>query len=110
MSVKRPEYMLWFVPRDEETAAYRRQIEALATRLGTPTFTPHVTIGLLGNLSLPEIRWRTRALASEFAPVPIELTHVAWGLPSISVFFSRGRLRKPYWISMRASSASLPAM
>jgi hypothetical protein len=68
---------LWLVPEEPERARLEALIRALAQRLGTPPFAPHVT--LLGGIGLaaPEARERARELARGPGSLALQLTHAA---------------------------------
>lgn len=74
-----PEYMLWFVPDEPELGIYRTMIDDLARAHGTPSFIPHVTVGLIGGLEQGEILRRARSLASEFRPLTFQFDRVETG-------------------------------
>jgi 2'-5' RNA ligase len=67
---------LWLMPEGETSEALAGRIEALADRLGTAAFAPHVTLlpGVLGAES--NVIETARALARELGPLTLEPSHV----------------------------------
>jgi hypothetical protein len=49
------EYMLWLIPEGDVLALYQEAISSLSKKLGTPLFIPHVTVGLISELSQDEV-------------------------------------------------------
>lgn len=82
---------LWLMPPAHEQTRFARLIEQLSRRLGTPPFVPHITL-LSCDSSEAEMEKRTRALAAELAPVPVQLTQVDYTDTYFRSLFIRAQL------------------
>jgi 2'-5' RNA ligase len=100
-------YFLWLLPPAPVQNRFALLIDTLSQRLGTPRFTPHIT--LVGSVDSPlaEIVARLTMLAARLAPVPVRLTGTGYTEQYFRCLFMQAERSPPLLAAHEIASAHL---